>query len=250
RPPGTRVQTAARGPVGARAADQRTHHARRLPRDRGGVGVHRGPAQAMGVGRPPGAQQADQHDRGPEGGDRSRRPAPLAVAGHDDGPAHRTGRSGVPVPPPGAARDVDPRCAGGLTLRGRHDDHLQRQQPPGRPRPALRPSQLPAPLTGDDEMTLTHDTDTVPSGATRSAEGGPLSRRSFMGLVGAGTTALGVTGLGARMAFATPASPSSGDVIVVVFMRGAWDGLSVVAPYQMPTYKALRPTIRIKEPAE
>ena len=94
-------------------------------------------------------------------------------------------------------------------------------------------------------MTLTHDTDTVPSGATRSAEGGPLSRRSFMGLVGAGTTALGVTGLGARMAFATPASPSSGDVIVVVFMRGAWDGLSVVAPYQMPTYKALRPTIRI-----
>ena len=99
-------------------------------------------------------------------------------------------------------------------------------------------------------MTLTHDTDTVPSGATRSAEGGPLSRRSFMGLVGAGTTALGVTGLGARMAFATPASPSSGDVIVVVFMRGAWDGLSVVAPYQMPTYKALRPTIRIKEPAE
>ena len=99
-------------------------------------------------------------------------------------------------------------------------------------------------------MTLTHDTDTVPSGATRSAEGGPLSRRSFMGLVGAGTTALGVTGMGARMAFATPASPSSGDVIVVVFMRGAWDGLSVVAPYQMPTYKALRPTIRIKESAE
>ncbi len=77
-----------------------------------------------------------------------------------------------------------------------------------------------------------------------------VSRRSFMGLVGAGAATLGVTSLGARMAFATPENPSTGDVMVVIFMRGGWDGLNVVAPYQMPTYKALRPTIRIKEPSE
>ena len=81
-------------------------------------------------------------------------------------------------------------------------------------------------------------------------DGATVTRRSFMGLVGAGTAALGVSSLGARMAFATPEAPSTGDVIVVVFMRGGWDGLNVVAPFRMPTYKALRPTIRIKEESE
>jgi len=77
-----------------------------------------------------------------------------------------------------------------------------------------------------------------------------VSRRGFMGLVGAGASVLGWNSLGSRMAFATPENPSTGDVIVVVFMRGGWDGLSVVAPYQMPTYQALRPNIRIKPASE
>lgn len=77
-----------------------------------------------------------------------------------------------------------------------------------------------------------------------------LSRRGFMGLVGTGAAVLGYSSLGSRMAFATPENPSTGDVLVVVFMRGGWDGLNVVAPYQYPTYKTLRPTIRIKEPSE
>ena len=77
-----------------------------------------------------------------------------------------------------------------------------------------------------------------------------VSRRGFMGLVGAGASVLGWNSLGSRIAFATPENPSTGDVIVVVFMRGGWDGLSVVAPYQMPTYQALRPNIRIKPASE
>lgn len=76
------------------------------------------------------------------------------------------------------------------------------------------------------------------------------SRRAFMGLVGVGTATLGVTSLGTRLAFATPESPPTGDVLVVVFMRGGMDGLSVVAPFDMPSYQALRPNIRIKAPSE
>ena len=78
----------------------------------------------------------------------------------------------------------------------------------------------------------------------------PLSRRSFMGVVGAGATAIGVSSLGSSMAFATPEAPSTGDVLVVVFLRGGMDGLNLVAPYLMPTYRTLRPTIRVKDATE
>lgn len=64
-------------------------------------------------------------------------------------------------------------------------------------------------------------------------EGGRgLSRRSF--LAGAGTAALAglaVPSIFPRYAFATPEDPSSGDVLVVVFLRGGADGLSMVVPY-------------------
>ncbi len=103
-------------------------------------------------------------------------------------------------------------------------------------------------------MTLAHDLDHLPPADRPDCDCdehvGGLSRRSFMGLVGTGAAVLGVSSLGSRMAFATPENPSTGDVMVVIFMRGGWDGLDVVAPYQMPTYKALRPTIRIKEASE
>lgn len=79
---------------------------------------------------------------------------------------------------------------------------------------------------------------------------GGLSRRSFLALAGAGGAAVGVSALGNRYAFATPARPDSGDVIVIVFNRGGMDGLNVVAPYRMPSYRALRPTIRVKAPEE
>jgi uncharacterized protein (DUF1501 family) len=77
-----------------------------------------------------------------------------------------------------------------------------------------------------------------------------LTRRSFLALTGAGGAALGVSALGNRYAFATPNRPDQGDVIVIVFNRGGMDGLNVVAPFRMPTYQALRPTIRVKAPEE
>jgi uncharacterized protein (DUF1501 family) len=77
-----------------------------------------------------------------------------------------------------------------------------------------------------------------------------VSRRSFLALAGAGGAAIGVSALGNQYAFATPARPDQGDVLVVVFNRGGMDGLNVVAPFQMPSYRALRPTLRVKAPDE
>lgn len=70
-----------------------------------------------------------------------------------------------------------------------------------------------------------------------------LTRRGFLataGAVGAAAT------LRPRLAFASPENPSTGDVIVLVFLRGGADGLSLVAPFQMGTYHDLRPTIAVK----
>lgn len=78
-----------------------------------------------------------------------------------------------------------------------------------------------------------------------------LSRRRFLALTGTGAaTMVAVSTLGNQYAFATPANPAQGDVLVVVFNRGGMDGLNVVAPYRMPTYQALRPTIRVRPPEE
>ena len=78
-----------------------------------------------------------------------------------------------------------------------------------------------------------------------------ISRRRFIGSSAAVAATAGVTmTVGSRYAFASPEVPSQGDVIVMVFLRGGADGLSLVAPWMMPTYQALRPTIRIKDAAE
>lgn len=74
-----------------------------------------------------------------------------------------------------------------------------------------------------------------------------LSRRGFL----AGASVVAATGaLGARLAFASPENPALGDVVVMVFLRGGADGLSLVAPINMPSYQALRPSIRVKAPSE
>ena len=77
-----------------------------------------------------------------------------------------------------------------------------------------------------------------------------VSRRGFLSALGVGGATLGLTATGARLAFAAPGAVGNGDVLVVIFNRGGVDGLNLVAPFQMPTYRDLRPTIRVKDPGE
>ena len=86
------------------------------------------------------------------------------------------------------------------------------------------------------------------SAAEQSGRG--LSRRSFLGR-SAGLAAAAFAGLAApqlttRVAFAaTPAY--TGDVLVVVSLRGGFDGLSAIAPLGDPDYRIARPTIAVPE---
>ncbi|MGB7949408.1 MAG: DUF1501 domain-containing protein, partial [Candidatus Binatia bacterium] len=73
------------------------------------------------------------------------------------------------------------------------------------------------------------------------------SRRRFLQ-----STGLGVLALGLPPAFLVRAAKAQektkGKVLVVVFQRGAMDGLNAVIPFKDPAYYALRPTIAIAEP--
>lgn len=75
-----------------------------------------------------------------------------------------------------------------------------------------------------------------------TAQPAHFSRRRF--LVGAGASAAGALALPSlfpRYAFATPSQPSQADALVVVFLRGGADGLSLVPPFSDTTgYQALR----------
>ncbi len=74
-----------------------------------------------------------------------------------------------------------------------------------------------------------------------------MPRRSFLR---AGALTLGgaavVTG-GTRLAFGTPGNPATGDALVVIFLRGAADGLSFAPAIGSgyASYAAARPTLRI-----
>jgi uncharacterized protein (DUF1501 family) len=74
------------------------------------------------------------------------------------------------------------------------------------------------------------------------------SRRSFLK-----SSALGFLAFGLPPSFlvrAAGAQQSSGNkTLVVVFQRGAMDGLNVVIPFKDPAYYKLRPSIAVKEPA-
>jgi uncharacterized protein (DUF1501 family) len=87
---------------------------------------------------------------------------------------------------------------------------------------------------------------TEPSSTTASccAEFARVSRRGFLGggIAVAGTT----TVLGSAVITASPAMAASADsVLVVVSMRGASDGLSLVVPYTDPAYYQARPRIGV-----
>lgn len=65
-----------------------------------------------------------------------------------------------------------------------------------------------------------------------------LSRRGFLGLLG-GVAATPL--LATQVGWAAPGY--TGDVLVVLSLRGGFDGLSAVAPVGDPAYRTLRPTI-------
>jgi len=71
-------------------------------------------------------------------------------------------------------------------------------------------------------------------------------RRVFLrngALLLAGTAAL--PGFLTRAVMAATAAPAKGKRLVVIFQRGAADGLNVVVPYAEPNYYAMRPGIAI-----
>ena len=71
-----------------------------------------------------------------------------------------------------------------------------------------------------------------------------LTRRGFLA-TGAAVGAAAM--LSPRLAFASPQDPTAGDVVVLVFLRGGADGLSLVAPWQMASYHDKRPNIAVAD---
>ncbi|MDH4145870.1 MAG: DUF1501 domain-containing protein [Acidimicrobiia bacterium] len=78
--------------------------------------------------------------------------------------------------------------------------------------------------------------------------GAALSRRRFLGWSAAAGTGMALGSTGARLAFAEPNDPASGDTLVVVFLRGGADGLSLVAPVADGAYHDARPTVAVPTP--
>ena len=69
--------------------------------------------------------------------------------------------------------------------------------------------------------------------------GGLTSRRTFLAGTAAATAVVTLAS-GTRLAFADPSQPSTGDVLVYLFLRGAADGLSIVPAVGLTSYYDLR----------
>jgi len=80
----------------------------------------------------------------------------------------------------------------------------------------------------------------------------PVGRRGFLTAAGLGAGALAATAVLRPSLLAAPAgaaTSSSGNVLVYVFLRGAADGLSFLAPLGDPTLAAARPGVAIPDAA-
>jgi uncharacterized protein (DUF1501 family) len=76
-----------------------------------------------------------------------------------------------------------------------------------------------------------------------------VSRRFFLKSSGLALVSFGVAPQAlVRSVYAAPGARRSRKTLVVVFQRGAMDGLNVVAPYADPVYRRLRPTIALPAP--
>ena len=76
----------------------------------------------------------------------------------------------------------------------------------------------------------------------------PFSRRQFLRSAGALAALGAVPGFLGRALAA--AAPSSGKALVLVFLRGGADGLSIVPPVGDPAYRAARPTLALAPPGK
>ena len=91
-------------------------------------------------------------------------------------------------------------------------------------------------------MTPTTGEDCCPEGRRAG-----LSRRSLLRALGVGSAVAVASPLvDLRVAFAADAG-WAGDTVVVLFLRGGFDGLSAVAPIGDPSYAAWRPGIKVPE---
>ncbi|MBK8990100.1 MAG: DUF1501 domain-containing protein [Chloroflexi bacterium] len=74
-----------------------------------------------------------------------------------------------------------------------------------------------------------------------------LTRRDFLAGMATGVTAVWPAWM-PRLAFAPPQTNARGDVLLVLFLRGAADALNMVAPHGEEAYYRARPTLAIARP--
>ncbi|SDQ10104.1 Uncharacterized conserved protein, DUF1501 family [Quadrisphaera sp. DSM 44207] len=85
---------------------------------------------------------------------------------------------------------------------------------------------------------------TCPDGGPGGGPGGGLTRRTLLKALGGAALTLAATeAVHTRVALAAPGY--TGDVLVVLSLRGGFDGLSAIVPGGDPDYRRLRPTIGI-----
>ncbi|PWJ53030.1 Uncharacterized conserved protein, DUF1501 family [Quadrisphaera granulorum] len=114
-----------------------------------------------------------------------------------------------------------------------------------RPRAAApSPSSLPSPSSSPSSSTAVDGCGCPDGPASRDA--GSFSRRSLLKALGIGAMTLVATeNVHTQVAFAAPGY--TGDVLVVLSLRGGMDGLSAVVPGGDPDYYRLRPSIAVPQ---
>jgi uncharacterized protein (DUF1501 family) len=108
-------------------------------------------------------------------------------------------------------------------------------------------------MTGGTTGDHVNDDIDRPCSCTAVDSGGPTRRSLMRAAAAAGAlgvvTAAASEGVTARYAFAAGGAAYTGDVLVVLSLRGGFDGLGAVVPAGDPDYLRLRPTIGLPSPS-